>query len=79
VHTDERDRPRRRRLYGHGRVSVLFERLHHHPQCALTKAQLAGCNATLDPLPETEGKSWHGHIYVDNRPGKQEGLGAQQI
>jgi hypothetical protein len=35
--------------------------------------------SALDALPETEGKSWHGHIYVDNPPGKQEGLVAQQI
>ncbi|MEO6015460.1 MAG: phytanoyl-CoA dioxygenase family protein [Devosia sp.] len=45
----------------------------------LTPAQLAGCNATLDALPRAEGKSWAGNVYVDNPPGKQEGLVAQQI
>ena len=45
----------------------------------LTPEQLKGCNATLDALPRTEGKNWAGHVYVDNPPGKQEGLVAQQI
>lgn len=46
---------------------------------ALSDAELADCNATLDEVQDFVGSDWHGQIYLHNDPTRQEGLLLQQM
>jgi ectoine hydroxylase-related dioxygenase (phytanoyl-CoA dioxygenase family) len=46
---------------------------------ALSAEQLAACNATLDSMQDFEGKGFMGNVFVNNDPGRQEGLTGQQM
>lgn len=46
---------------------------------ALSTADLAACNATLDAVRDFVGEGWHGHVRLHNDPARQEGLMLQQM
>lgn len=46
---------------------------------ALSPAEVAACNATLDTLQDSQPGQWHGHVHGHNFTGSHEGLNLQQI
>jgi len=46
---------------------------------ALSKAEIAACNETLDGLQNTGPGEWRGHVHGHNFTGSHEGLNLQQI
>jgi hypothetical protein len=46
---------------------------------ALSRAELAACNATLDEVQDFVGTGWHGNVHLHHDPKGQEGLLLQQV